>query len=189
MIASMIGSFLTTLVDARILVVIFCIMLSLVSFEMLIPSFRFLKEFQIGSSFILETIVKDQGIQPVNRIWYSHLIVWGFIGGLISGVTGTSGGVVFVPALITAGIPIHYAVATSMFTIIVVSITGASTHAMLGQIAWPYLIVYGAGASAGAFIGAHIAPRIEETQIKKILGVLLLSIAALMFQQKVLMGI
>jgi hypothetical protein len=188
MIASMIGSFLTMFVDARILVAIFCIMLLLISLEMLIPSFRFLKEIQIGPSFILATSVKGQGTQPVNRIWYSHLIFWGFIGGLLSGVTGTSGGVVFVPALATAGIPMHYAVATSMFSIILVSITGATTHAMIGQIAWPYVVVYGAGAAFGAFIGANVAPQIKDPQIKKILGVLLLFIAVLMFQQKVLMG-
>ena len=189
MVASMIGSFLTTMVDARILVTIFCAMLTLISLEMLIPAFRFLKEVQIGPSFILATSVRGQGTQPINRIWYSHMVLWGFIGGLLSGVTGTSGGVVFVPALATAGIPIHFAVATSMFAIIFVSLTGATTHAMIGQIAWPFVLVYGAGAAFGAFIGANIAPRIEEAQIKKILGVLLLFIAALMFQQKVLMGI
>ena len=189
MFASMIGSYLTMFVDARIIVVIFCVMLTLISLEMLIPAFRFLKEIQIGPSFILTTSVKGQGTQPVNRIWYSHLIVWGFIGGMISGVTGTSGGVVFVPALATAGIPIHYAVATSMFSIILVSITGATTHAMIGQIAWLYVVVYGAGAAFGAFVGANIAPKIEEAQIKKILGVLLLFIAVLMFQQKFLTGI
>jgi hypothetical protein len=104
-------------------------------------------------------------------------------------VTGTSGGAIFVPALATAGIPVHYAIATSMFTIIVVSITGATAHATIGQISWPYVIVYGAGAAFGAFIGANIAPKIKEKQIKKIFGVLLLFIAILMFQQKVLMGI
>ena len=158
MIASMIGSFLTMFVDARILVTIFCIMLSLISLEMLIPSFRFLRNIQWGPSFLLATSVKCQGTQPVNRIWYSHLIVWGFVGGLLSGVTGTSGGVIFVPALAIAGIPLHYAVATSMFTIIVVSITGATTHATLGQIAWPYVAVYGAGAAFGAFFGVYCTP-------------------------------
>jgi uncharacterized protein len=189
MIASVLGSFITTFVDARILVAFFCIMLGMISTEMLIPSFRFLSEIQIGPSFVLETRVGLQGANLVGRIWYSHLIFWGFIGGLLSGVTGTSGGVIFVPALVTACIPVHYAVATSMFTIIVVSITGATTHATLGQIAWPYVAVYGAGAAFGAFIGAHIAPQIKETQIKKILGVLLLFIAVLMFQQKVLVGL
>jgi uncharacterized membrane protein YfcA len=186
--ASMAGSWLTTLVDARILVAIFCCMLVLVSLEMLFPWFRFLKEIRLGPSFVLAATVRHQGNQPVNRIWYSHLVFWGAAGGLLSGVTGTSGGAIFVPALATAGIPVHYAVATSMFTIIIVSITGAAAHASIGQIAWPYVAVYGSGAAFGALIGTHLAPLIKEAQIKKIFGVLLLAIAVLMFQQKVLMG-
>ena len=184
-----IPSMIASVFDARILVGVFCVMLSLISIEMLIPSLKFLSEIQIGPSFILSTPVENQGTQPIARIWYSHLIFWGFIGGLLSGVTGTSGGAIFVPALATAGIPVHYAVATSMFTIIIVSLTGATAHATLGQIAWPFVAVYGAGAAFGAFVGAHLAPRIKEQQIKKIFGVLLLFIAVLMFQQKVLMGL
>ncbi|MFZ0004682.1 MAG: sulfite exporter TauE/SafE family protein [Methanoregula sp.] len=189
MIASVIGTYLTTLVDARILVFIFCVMLTLISLEMLIPAFRFLTEVKWGPSFVLETQVDHQGKQPVERIWYSHLVFWGFAGGLLSGVTGTSGGALFVPALATAGIPVHYAIATSMFTIILVSITGATAHASIGQISWPFVAVYGAGAAFGAFIGANVAPKIKEQEIKKIFGCLLLFIAVLMFQQKVLMGI
>jgi uncharacterized membrane protein YfcA len=188
MIATIFGSFLTTLVDARILTLVFCIMLMMISVEMLIPTFRFLSEVRIGPSFVLSTSVPNQGIQPVARIWYSHLIFWGFIGGMLSGVTGTSGGAIFMPALATAGVPVHYAVATSMFTIIIVSLTGATAHATLGQISWPYMAVYGAGAAFGAFIGAHIAPQFRENQIRKVFGVLLLGIALLMLQQKVLTG-
>lgn len=186
--ASMAGSYLTILVDARILVTIFCLMLTLISFEMLFSWFRFLKEVRFGPSFVLAASVPNQGNQPVSRIWYSHLIFWGAAGGLLSGITGTSGGMIFVPALATAGIPLHYAIATSMFTIIIIAITGATANAVFGQIAWPFVAVYGAGAALGAFIGTQIAPRIKEAQIKKIFGVLLLGVAALMFQQKVLMG-
>ncbi len=182
------GSYLTTLVDPRVLVAVFCIILTLISLEMLFPWFRFLREVRFGSSFVLTASVPHQGTQPVARIWYSHLIFWGAAGGLLSGVTGNSGGVIFVPALATAGIPVHYAVATSMFAIILVSLTGAVTQAALGQIAWPFVAVYGAGAAFGAFIGANIAPYIREEQIKKVFGVLLLIIAIVMFQQKVLMG-
>lgn len=186
---SVCGSYLTTLMDPRILVTIFCIMLLLISLEMLVPYFRFLREIQAGPSFVLETEVVDQGVQPVARIYYSHLLFWGLIGGLLSGITGTSGGAVFVPALATAGIPVHYAVATSMLAIVVVAITGATTHATLGQIAWPFVGVYGAGAALGAFIGAHIAPSIKEEQITRLFGVILLLIALLMFQQRVLPGL
>jgi uncharacterized membrane protein YfcA len=185
---SLAGSFLTLFIDARVLITIFCVMLLLISLEMLVPSFKFLREIRLGPSFVLEAPVQNQGVQPVARIYFSHLIFWGFSGGLLSGVTGTSGGAIFVPALATAGIPVHYAIATSMFTIILVSIVGATSHVVIGQISWPYVAVYGAGAAFGAFVGTHIAPEIREHQIRTIFGILLLLIALIMFQQKVLMG-
>lgn len=183
---SLFGTFLTTLVDARILIAVFCVMLILISLEMLIPSFKFLIEVNFGPSFVLMTEVPHQGVQPIERVWYSHLLFWGFFGGLLSGITGTSGGAIFVPALATAGIPVHYATATSMLTIILVSITGATSHACVGQISWPFVAVYGAGAAFGAFLGTHLAPQIKEKQIRKIFGILLFFIALIMFQQKVL---
>jgi uncharacterized protein len=184
---SVVGSFLTTMIDSRILILIFCIMLVLISLEMLLPHVKFLHEIRYGPSFVLFTQVPTRETQPIARIWYSHLILWGAVGGLLSGITGTSGGAVFVPALMTAGIPMHYAVATSLLTIIAVSITGAATHATLGQISLPFVAVYGAGAALGAFIGANLAPEIDESQIKILFGTMLLIIAAIMFYQKILM--
>lgn len=182
---SVIGSFLTTVIDTRILVLVFCIMLLLISLEMLVPSIRFLHEIHFGPSFVLHASVPEQGTQPVARLWYSHLLFWGAVGGLLSGITGTSGGAVFVPALVTAGIPVHYAAATSLLTIIAVSITGAATHATLGHISLPFVAVYGAGAALGAFIGANIAPEIDERQITRLFGSVLIIIAGIMFYQKI----
>ena len=88
-VGSLCGTFLATIVDARILIAVFCVMLLLISLEMLIPSFRFLLEINAGPSFILEAEVPHQGVQPVERVWYSHLLVWGFVGGLLSGITRT----------------------------------------------------------------------------------------------------
>jgi uncharacterized membrane protein YfcA len=187
MIFSIIGSFISTLFDVRVIIAFFCLMLIMVSLELLVPRFRFLREIRIGPSFVLTAKVPTRENQPIIRIWYSHLFFWGAVGGLISGMTGTSGGAIFVPALATAGIPMHYAVATSMLTIILVAITGTLTHATVGNISLPYIAVYGAGAALGAFIGANIAPEIKDSQIKIVLGVVLLVIAAIMFYQKVLM--
>lgn len=184
---SLIGSFLTTIINTRVLVLIFCIMLLLISIEMLVPSIRFLQEIRIGPSFVLHAPVPKQGSQPVARIWYSHLLAWGAVGGLLSGITGTSGGAVFVPALVTAGIPMHYAVATSLLTIIAVSVTGASAHAALGHLSPPFVAVYGAGAALGAFIGANLAHELNDDQITRLFGMVLLIIASIMFYQKILL--
>jgi uncharacterized protein len=183
---SMIGSWITFFIDSRVLVAIFCVVLALVSVEMLIPRFRFLAEIRTGPSFLLTADVPAQGVQPITRIYYSHLLVWGMVGGLVSGITGTSGGAIIVPALATAGIPVHYAVATSMFTIIAIGITGALTHATMGQISLPFVAVYGTGAAIGASAGAFAATRISPDNIKKFFGGMLLFIAILMFVERFL---
>jgi hypothetical protein len=141
----------------------------------------------MGPSFELNSLGKSGKGEPV-RISFLHLVVWGAMGGLVSGITGTSGGAFFVPALVVIGIPVHIAVATSLLTIIPTSITGAATHAVLGQISLPFLLACGAGATIGAYAGATIAPRIHPDHIKKGFGILLIAIALLMIQQKVLGG-
>jgi hypothetical protein len=183
---SVIGSIITHYVDVRILVVIFSCVLILVSLEMLIPSFRFLTEIRYGPSFVLSTTVPSQQTQPVTRVPYSHLLCWGAVGGLVSGITGTSGGAIFVPALATIGVPVQYAVATSMFTIIGTAIAGTISHAAQGQISLPFVIVYGIGAGIGASLGAIVATRTKEIQVRHIFGVLLFIMALLMIWEQVL---
>lgn len=104
----------------------------------------------------------------------------------MSGITGTSGGAIFVPALATIGVPVHYAVATSMFTIIATSIAGTISHAALGQISLPFVIVYGIGAALGASLGAVVATRTNDIQVRRIFGVLLFIMALLMIWEQVL---
>jgi len=178
---SILGTALTHFIDTHILIAIFSCVLILISLEMLVPSFRFLTEIRWGPTFVLSTKIPSQVSQPITQIPYIHLLVWGAVGGLVSGVTGTSGGAIFVPALATVGVPVHYAVATSMFTVIATALAGSSSHALLGQISLPFVIAYGIGAAIGAALGTLVATRINEVQIRHIFGVLLIFIALIMF--------
>jgi uncharacterized protein len=74
----------------------------------------------------------------------------------------------------------YYAVATSMFTIIILAIACTISYAALGQISLPFVIVYGIGAAIGAGLGTVVATRIKEIQVRRIFGVLLFSMALLM---------
>jgi hypothetical protein len=185
MLFSVFGSMLTLYFNARILVLFFALVLLLISLQMLVPSLCVVPTIAWGPSFAIQFQGDDQNIQPV-RIPFVHLVVWGAMGGLVSGTTGISGGVLFVPALIVIGVPVHFAVATSLLAIIPASISGAATHAVLGNVSLPFLLLYGVGAGIGAFAGASIAPRIHADQIRKFFGILLVFIVFLMIQQKVL---
>lgn len=185
MIFSVLGSLVTLYFDARILVILFALVLILMSLQMLVPSLGLVPVITWGPSFEVNLPGAEDHDVPV-RIPSIHLAAWGAMGGLVSGVTGTSGGAFFVPALVVIGIPVHVAVATSLLTIIPTSFTGAVTHAVLGHISLPFLIIYGAGAAIGAYTGASLAHRIHADHIKKFFGILLIGIALLMIQQKVM---
>ena len=185
MVFSALGSLITIYFDARILVVLFALVLILMSLQMLVPSLNLVPAITWGPSFVVNPLDSPEHGGQV-RIPCIHLVIWGAMGGLVSGVTGTSGGAFFVPALVVIGIPVHFAVATSLLTIIPTSVTGTATHAALGHISLPFLIVYGAGAAIGAYAGASLAPRIHADHIRKFFGILLIVIALLMIQQKVL---
>ena len=187
MIFSMLGSLITLYFDARILVIFFALVLILMSLQMLIPSLCLIPAIRFGPA--IDVNIPGSGDQEKTvRIPCIHLLVWGAMGGLVSGITGTSGGAFFVPAMIVTGVPVHFAVAASLLTIIPTSVTGAATHALLGHLSLPFLIPYGAGAAVGAYAGASVAPRIHADSIKKGFGILLIGIALLMIQQRVLGG-
>jgi len=178
-ICSVLGSVLAHYTDTRILVIVFACALVLIALEMLIPSFKFLVEIRAGPSFVPDVPVPGGGEPTVPRIPYLHLICWGAIGGFIGGVTGTSGGVIFVPALVTIGVPVLYAVATSMFTVISIAVAGSVAHTALDSISLPFVLAYGVGAAAGAYLGTVIAARTDDHGIRRIFGVLLLAMAVL----------
>jgi hypothetical protein len=185
---SVLASLVTSYIDTRIIIAIFALAILAMSLEMLFPSLRLIRKIGIGPSMNL-TCRDHEGTEKTLHIPYVHLVAWGAFGGFVSGVTGTSGGAYFVPALMALGIPVHWAVATSLLAVIPTAIAGASTHALLGHVSVPFLVLYGAGAGVGACLGAYVAPRIHPDHIRKFFGAMLIFIAVLMIQQKVLMGI
>ncbi|MFW9889635.1 MAG: TSUP family transporter [Candidatus Thorarchaeota archaeon] len=101
-------------------------------------------------------------------------------GGVASGLLGVGGGVIIVPVLcILLEMPILIAAATSMFTMIFTSSAGTVMNYMMlsrfGDIST--FIFYGLAMGIGMIIGGQIGPRyacrIDEVQLKRIFGFLL----------------
>jgi uncharacterized membrane protein YfcA len=183
MIVSALGAFVTQYIDARVLVLLFALALVLIALQMFFPALPIVKKMAWGPSYTVN-VAELNGDDIQVRVPYLHLLTWGALGGLVTGTTGISGGVVFVPALIATGIPVHFAVATSLFVIVAASFSGAVTHAALGNFSLPFVVVFGAGAAVGAYAGAYIAPGIRADHIRKFFGIMLVVIALLMVQQK-----
>ncbi len=98
----------------------------------------------------------------------------GFIGGLSAGLLGIGGGAVIVPVLsVLMGLPMHAAIATSMFTMIFTAGAGTAMNYVSGYINPFYAISLGVGMLLGAQIGSRLACKVNSVQLKRIFGVIL----------------
>jgi uncharacterized membrane protein YfcA len=103
------------------------------------------------------------------------------MGGFTSGFFGIGGGVVMVPVMnLAMGIPIHLAVATSMFLMVFTSISGVATHLALGNVLVEHALVLAAGVVAGAQIGARAARRLRASHLSSLFGIVLIIVGARM---------
>lgn len=98
---------------------------------------------------------------------YSAFILF-FVGGFASGFLGIGGGLIVVPLLtVYVGLPIHLAVATSMLTMIFTSISGVSTHILLGNVKFEFAIPLVIGILAGTQLGARTAKRLRSVSLER----------------------
>ncbi|MFW9835200.1 MAG: sulfite exporter TauE/SafE family protein [Candidatus Thorarchaeota archaeon] len=98
----------------------------------------------------------------------------GFIGGISAGLLGIGGGAVIVPVLsVLMGLPMHAAVATSMFTMMFTASAGTAMNYIQGYINPYYAIALGVGMVIGAQFGSRLACRVNSVQLKRIFGLIL----------------
>jgi uncharacterized membrane protein YfcA len=96
--------------------------------------------------------------------------------GLLSSLLGIGGGIIHVPMMIyVLNFPVHFATATSHFTLAIMAIAGTIVHIYEGDLAGQWLIVLmlAIGVIAGAQIGAKISQRFKSTWIIKFLAIAL----------------
>jgi uncharacterized protein len=100
----------------------------------------------------------------------------GFLGGML----GIGGGVFVVPLLIyLLRVPTKTAAASSIFIVCFSSLTGFLTHASLGAVNWPFVLLAALFSSAGGFLGSRLmVERLRGRTIRLIFGVVLLALSA-----------
>ena len=98
----------------------------------------------------------------------------GFIGGVSAGLLGIGGGAVIVPVLsVLMGLPMHAAVATSMFTMVFTAGAGTAMNFVSGYINPYYAVSLGAGMLVGAQGGSRLACKVNSVQLKRVFGIIL----------------
>lgn len=103
----------------------------------------------------------------------------GALAGVLSGLLGIGGGLLFVPALTLAiGLGQVRAEATSLLAVVPVALVGAWRQHSYGNVRWRDAGVLGALSAAGALGGVVVANAIDERTLQIAFGGLTLLIAA-----------
>ena len=94
----------------------------------------------------------------LNRENLPKLLAWGLATGALSGFFGIGGGFLIVPALIVAtGMPILYAVGSSLVAVTAFGLTTAANYALSGFVDWSLAALFISGGVLGGLLGARSA--------------------------------
>ncbi|MFC8622509.1 sulfite exporter TauE/SafE family protein [Streptomyces anulatus] len=106
--------------------------------------------------------------------------------GVAGGIYGIGGGSLLGPILVGRGMPVAKVAPAALAATFVTSAVGAGTYAMLsltttGDIApyWSLGLACGLGGLCGGYLGARLQPRLPETALRLLLGVLALGVGGL----------
>jgi uncharacterized membrane protein YfcA len=111
-------------------------------------------------------------------VTYALAVALGVFAGILAGLFGVGGGILFVPTLTWLGLTQLHAEATSLLAIIPTVIVGVSRHQRFGNVRWKPAAVIGIASIGAAVGGAQVAESLPESTLRKLFAVLLLFTAA-----------
>ncbi|MBN1288626.1 MAG: sulfite exporter TauE/SafE family protein [Actinobacteria bacterium] len=112
---------------------------------------------------------RSPGIHP-----YVLVALTGAVGGLVSGLLGIGGGMIFVPSfLYILRMPIKSAFGNSLAVIALVAVPGTIIHTVLGHVSGWLLLTMLAGALPGGFLGASLSIKVKDRYLYVMFGTLL----------------
>jgi hypothetical protein len=109
---------------------------------------------------------------------YALAVVLGIVAGILSGLFGVGGGILFVPTLTWLGLTQLHAEATSLLAIIPTVAVGVWRQQRYGNVRWRGAATLGAAAAAAAVGGAQLAQIVPEALLRKLFAVILIATAA-----------
>ncbi len=98
----------------------------------------------------------------------------GAIAGILSGLFGVGGGIIFVPTLIFLGLSSHDAVATSLGAMVPAIVVGAWRQTRYRLVDWRTGVVVGVASVPTAFLGEHVATSLSNLTLRRLFAVLML---------------
>jgi uncharacterized membrane protein YfcA len=105
-------------------------------------------------------------------------ITLGVAAGVLAGMFGVGGGILFVPTLVALGLGQVEAQATSLLAILPTVTAGVWNQRRYGNLRPRTALVVGLASVAGVEVGARIATSLPETALRRLFAVLLFAVAA-----------
>ncbi|MCS7006622.1 MAG: sulfite exporter TauE/SafE family protein [Thermoleophilia bacterium] len=102
----------------------------------------------------------------------------GFSAGVLAGLFGVGGGILFVPALVGLGLGQVEAQATSLLAILPTVAAGAWNQRRYGNLRARTALVLGVLSVVGVELGARIATSLPEPLLRRLFALLLFGVAA-----------
>ena len=102
----------------------------------------------------------------------------GFAAGLLSGMFGVGGGILFVPTFVLVlGLSQLGAQATSLAAMIPVVLVGAWRQHRYGNVRWRAALVAGVASAVGVAVGVAVATALPDDVLRKLFAGLLVAVA------------
>ena len=102
----------------------------------------------------------------------------GLAGGVLSGMFGVGGGILFVPTLVALGLGQVEAAATSLLAVVPTATAGIWRQTRYGNLRVKPALVLGVASIAGVEAGVTIATSLPEHVLRRLFGVVMLLVAA-----------
>lgn len=195
MIGAPIGSYLSTLIPESLLLVLFACLMFVVAQRMWAKATK--PALATGTCATEGQASKDRsacqrdedGRLRLTSRCARLLVVVGLTTGILSGLFGVGGGFVIVPALVLfSGMAIHLAVATSLFVIVLVSISGVTSHLIAGNdISVQTTLLFMLGGFAGMGLGGVVAKRLKGATLQKIFAAAVVVVACFVIFKSVVL--
>jgi uncharacterized membrane protein YfcA len=111
-------------------------------------------------------------------VTYALAVVLGVAAGVLAGIFGVGGGILFVPILVALGLSHHDATGTSLLAILPTVAAGTWRQSRYGNVRWRAGLVVGLAAAAAAQGGVALAEALGDRTLRRLFAALLVAVAA-----------
>jgi uncharacterized membrane protein YfcA len=111
-------------------------------------------------------------------VTYVLAVILGIVAGILSGLFGVGGGILFVPTLTWLGLTQLHAEAASLLAIIPTVVVGVWRQQRYGYVRWRSAATIGIASVGAAVGGAKLAESVSESLLRKLFACVLIVTAA-----------